>query len=537
MKKKTTMGMMAMALVLSGLLISLMSCGGGSGTSSLSSSDGSSGTGTGTVALLLADGPADNYDHIWVTITEVSLIPPAKSAAPVVIFKSTEGITLDLLEYRDEDYLLTIKKDVPAGLYAKIRLGIKDIWVEPKTSAPCSNLEIKLPSGKIDLNPREPFYVTQGKNLSIRLDIDANKSINLHPAGKSGKCIFRPVVFVDITEGFPVGKCPKIISGTIGQLITTNYQVTGFYLNLPNDRGQIKVLLNNYTRIFDENGEFVGPESLEVEDKVKVRGKFDSTGALVASLVVIGDVMDITGLVEEGVDANYIFQLTAATGQEIVGSVDVKVDPNNTLILISCDTEVGVEYIKAGMKARVFGKLVQANGTYVLNAAAVLLCDRVIEGVITNATDSNGGKLITVNENGISIDVLVPAGTPIYLDGDGAVPLNLICLNRQVRILVKWPWINSTLTAAFVKVEAEKHEGKVTSIDSNNRTLTISLTGGVTEDVKVELGATILVDNNGNLVLKQLEDISVGDYVIYFGLSDCQVGNLFRAFVLVVNSD
>lgn len=537
MKNKTTLGMMARALVLSALIISLISCGGGSGTSNLSSSDDSSGAGAGTVALLLADAPADDYEHIWITITEVSLIPPAQSADPVVIFKSAEGLTLDLLQYRDEDYLLTIKKDVPAGLYAKIRLGVKNIWVEPKDGAPCRNLEIKLPSGKIDLNPHESFYLTQGKTLSIRLDIDASKSINLHPAGKSGKCIFRPVVFVDITEGFPDGQCPKIISGTIATLITTNDQVTGFYLNLPNDRGQIKVLLNESTRIFNAQGDFVGPENLQVGQNVKVRGKFNSTGALVASLVVIGDVMDITGLVEAAVDTStYIFPLTAASEQEIVGSVKVKVDPVNTLILIGCDTEVGLEYIQAGMKARIFGKLDMQTGN--LKAAAILLCDRVIEGVVTKASNFNDGKLVTVNESGTSINVFIPADTPIYLEGDGAVPLNHICEGRQVRIFVKWPWTTSNyLTAALVKVEPEKHEGEVTAIDLANRILTVSLTGGGTEDVKVEDGATILVDGNGNLVLKQFKDLSVGDYLIYFGLSDCQEANLFHAFVLLVNPD
>lgn len=533
MKKKFSLGMVALALVLSALLVSMMSCGGGSGSANLSSSDSSSGAGT--VAFFIADAPSDYYKHIWITITEVSLIPVDKSYEPVVVFKSNKGLTLDLLEYRDEDYLLTLKKDVPAGLYAKIRLGISDISVEPKDGAPCSNLEIKLPSGKIDLNPREPFLVSSGGALSIRLDIDANKSINLHKAGKSGKCIFRPVVFVDIQEGWPIGRCPKILSGTIESLIMANDQVAGFYLQLANERGLIKVMVNDSTRIFDENGDFVGPNNLQVGDKVKVRGKFDSSGALVASLVVIGEVMDITGLVEAEVNlSTNIFPLTAASGQEIVGSVNVKVAPNNTLILIGCDTEVGIEFIQTGMKARVFGKLDTQND--VLKAVAILLCDWVIQGEITQSKDSNGGKLVTINENGTSISVFIPQDTPIYLEGDGAVPLNLICAGRKVRIFIKWPW-TSPLTAAFLKVEPEKHEGEVIAIDLTNRILTISLAGGGAENVKVQLGATILVDNNGNLVLKQFKDIKIGDYIIYFGLSDCQAENPFHAFVLVVNPD
>jgi hypothetical protein len=172
----------------------------------------------------------------------------------------------------------------------------------------------------------------------------------------------------------------------------------------------------------------------------------------------------------------------------------------------------------------------------VLKAVAILLCDWVIQGEITQSKDSNGGKLVTINENGTSISVFIPQDTPIYLEGDGAVPLNLICAGRKVRIFIKWPWTSPFLTAAFVKVEPEKHEGTVAAIDSTNQILTISLAGG-TEQVKVESGATILESNNGIQGLMAFSDIKVNDYIIYFGLSDCQAGNPFHAFVLVVNPD
>lgn len=533
MKKKFTMGICLAVLVLSGLVISLMSCGGGGGTSGISS-DSTSSSGTGTVVFLLTDAPTDYYDHIWITITEVSLVPIAHSAPPVVIYSNPSGLRLDLLEYRDEDYLLTIKKNVPAGLYAKIRLAIKDVEVEPKLGAPCNNLEIKLPSGKIDLNPQESFLVSPGGSLSIRLDIDANKSINLHKAGKSGKCIFRPVVFVDIKEGMPIGRCPKILNGTIAEIIKTNGQTTGFYLQLANDRGLLKVIVADSSKIFDENGDFVEPERLQVGDKVKVRGKFDNDGALLASLVIIGDVLDISGLINGTVDNTYLLPFTAASGEEIVGSVKVRVDPEKTLILIGCDTQVGVEYIQPGMKARVFGKLDLQ--TKILKAAVILLRERVIEGEVTSVSNYPSGKWITVNENGASIAVFVPTGTPIYLEGDGSISSELLCVGRQVRIFLKLE-IGNPLTAALVKVQSERHEGEVIAINSSTRTLTIQLDGGISEQVYVEYGATIIESNNGLQNLRDFSDIRIGDYLIYFGLTDCQFTKPFHAFVVVIDSD
>jgi hypothetical protein len=181
MKRNFILGMVVFLIVLLTVGISLISCGGGGGGSSGVTT---SSTGTGSVSVLLADSPTDEYQNIWIRIHEVSLIP-VNDGEPVVIFQSTAGLRVDLLEYQDEDYLLKVKRDVPAGQYSKIRLQVSDIEVTPKPgmNPPCTSLDIKLPSGKIDLNPREPFTVSQGGNLSIRLDIDANKSINLHQAG------------------------------------------------------------------------------------------------------------------------------------------------------------------------------------------------------------------------------------------------------------------------------------------------------------------------------------------------------------------
>ena len=171
---------------------------------------------TGTVAVFVKDGPSDEFAQIWVTITQVELLPV--SGSPVVIYDNPSGCRIDILDYRDEDFLLKIHRSVPAGQYSKIRLRVTNIELVPTAgSAIGSDIEVKLPSGKIDLNPRDPFTVTPGGTLSMRLDMDANKAIHVHPS-KPGWYIFRPVVFVDIETGYPAAICPKLVHGTITAL-------------------------------------------------------------------------------------------------------------------------------------------------------------------------------------------------------------------------------------------------------------------------------------------------------------------------------
>jgi hypothetical protein len=540
MKRGFVLGTAIFFLALGALVISLMSCGGGGGSSGASSTGGSStgSTGTGTVAMLLSDGPADEYAHLWIKVTEVSLIPVSPSAAPVVIFRSA-GLWVDLLEYRDEDYLLTLRNGVPEGLYEKIRLKVEGIQAEPKQgyTPSCSDIEIKLPSGKIDLNPQEPFSVSPGGTLAIRLDIDANKSINLHQAGKSGKCIFRPVVFVDIQEEMPTARCPKVLSGTIESLkVNGGGQVVGFTLNLQDSRGTIGVSLPSNVTVINNLGECAFPNDLKVGDQVKVRGKLVSNAVFQASVVVVGELLDVTGTVVANPvisDSTFTFDFTALAGQELVGQWTVQ-GQACTLTLTGCDTVVDPASIQEGMTVQIFGKLVSNNQSSVLRAAAIVLQGQEIAGEITSVTSGTGGKQVTIlKTGGGSVTVFIPNGTPIYLEGDGAVPIALLCVGQQVRVFLNSS-IPTPLTADLVKIQSEEHKGTVTAIDALSHTLTVDLGGGESETVYVEPGATILVTRDDFQGLISFEDIKVNDYMAYFGLLGCDADSRFHAFVIVI---
>lgn len=492
MKLKKRIDFRFLSILLVALLTLLAGCGGGGG-------DGSSATAqTGTVAIFIKDGPADQFEHIWVTISQVELLPV--SGSPMVIYDNPSGCRIDILDYRNEDFLLKIRRDVPAGQYSKIRLRVSDIELSPVST----DTEVKLPSGKIDLNPREPFTVEPGGNLTIRLDIDANKAIHVHPS-RPDRYIFRPVIFVDIVSGFPANMCPKIVHGIIDKLMQEGGQTTGFVMTLDDNRGTLDVKLNADTDIFLSYGEFGEASDLAVGQEVRVRGTMDSSGALVASLVVIGDVVDVLGDVVDLVSPSR-FRLTTFSEEELLGTYEVVIDPVNTLVLTDCNTEVGPEAIQEGMVARVIGKLVG----FELRAVAVILRTQEIKGVIS--TVGEPGVFTVALDEGGTADVQVTGSTPVFLEGDGTVSADYLTPGRRVRVLVDPASGTPFYTAVAIYIEGQKMQGTVQSIESN-----ILLVNGLF--VRVPAGATILdLRNEGHLSVT-FGDIAVGDEVVYFGLS------------------
>ncbi|MGC9325246.1 MAG: DUF4382 domain-containing protein [Desulfomonilia bacterium] len=341
MKTKGYLVTSGMVLFFSALLLisGLGGCSSGSGRSdtALSAAEGT----VGSVGIVLTDGPADEYDHIYITITEISLLPNDENGEPVVIFQSTEGYEVDLLSLRDKTFLLTLEEDIPAGTYEKIRMYISEIY---PVGGPCEELELKLPSGKVDINPQGEFIVEPGQNLYILLDIDADQSIDdnaisIHQAGKSGKCIFRPVVFGEILTEFPQVSCLGIHEGIIRDLTDSDEDgfPEEFLLGRTSDSiGGLRVILTETTRYVSLDSVYVDSDYLVPEQRVTVLGRIDEYGHIQASLVIVGDSLALEGMVLDGVVASE-FPVAFSPGQGIVGDAQV-VLLDETFIISGCDT-------------------------------------------------------------------------------------------------------------------------------------------------------------------------------------------------------
>lgn len=513
-------------------LLFLNGCGGGG---SSSSSPG----GSGTVAVLLADGPADDYDSIWIWITKISLIPESNSDSPVVVFESDDpdGWKADLLDLRDQDAVVTVKDNIPAGRYGKIRLYIADIQPEGGVG-PCdpADMEIKLPSGKIDLNPKGGFEVIPGETISIRIDIDCDKSISLHPAGLSGKCIFRPVVFVEIEKIESPRKCPRILKGTIDEIFDEN---TGFILLLGEGRGPLTVYLTDDVIIFGEDGSPVDKSELDEDQTVYVRGRLDAEGDLRASVIVIGNVLLVKGTVATPFDGDKFTLELMPPHIFAQNIVDVAVS-YDTFVMMGCDQEVDPDVIRAGMIARVVGKVSLEN--QYIQAIAVLLKNQRVIGTLTaiSGPDVDGGYELTVQVSDTeTVKIYMPSGVEPYMANLGPVSIDtiidLLDCGRTLGVSITvFSQDSSILTATDVRVHGIKVEGVVESIKPKDDygMVQVTLIGGKVVDIPE---SAIIKDYwNPGMNEPTNEDIMLGDNLLVVGLNTCQGDDYYEAYMVII---
>jgi len=533
MKKQLYSLFICILTLLTGIFI--LTCSGcGSPSSNTSEITLTAESSFGKVGLLLRDSPSEEYENLFITITEVSLLPEGNDVDAITIFWCPDGYEIDLLQYQEEDFVLTIDDRIPVGEYDKIRLRISEIVAVGEGE--CANKEIKLPSGKIDLNPRAPFTVKERNTLFIRLDIDANKSTLLHEAGSSGKCIFRPVVFVDIFEGEEPQVCHHFFNGTIFELVydDNDGETIGFILKRKNDAlGNVTVYLDKEAVIINEDGEIAGPEYLAVDQEVTVTGKMNSAGDIIASVVVVGQVLNVKGQVLDDAtpdDEKYSFHFLPDSGEEMIGEFTVELF-DGTGILANCDSILSPQDIRAGMDAVVVGKYFA--GAQVFKAVAILLKPHEICSTLTSFSIEAGSYKFTISDEQGDTQLNLPLDTRFSFAGEIEIPIDklylLECVNQEntYEVCVVYDEV-----LPEVRVTPQKIFGEVQRIDSNDRTLVAA-----ENTVLVIPGTTILAITDDNTQVS-FEEIEEGDSLELFGFSSCGNEDIdFYSFVVLIVED
>lgn len=413
------------AVCLGGALALLAACGGGSGGGSVSA-------GTGSVAVLFTDGPVDpdEFSHIYVTLTGITLIGPD---GHVSIFEGSD--TIDLRAVEDTSTLVTLGRDVPAQSYEKIRLDVSEIELVPADGG--ASIFPKLPP-KIDLNPRGSFRVHPDELLVIQIDMDAEKSIHIVEAGNSEKFNFRPVVFVDILNVPLPGKLVLLTGmveevgadqfllcdthpvshssseGRVMELATSDFD-DGPGDDAEDDREDfcVDVQVDGDTSFFDEDGDPGVFAGLLVGDRAWVLGRFLHDGDehldFLAEVVQEGDdvvAVDGTALSVVGMDDR--FELEPDPGQDVDDVLEIQLQDGTKLFRRNGD-EIQSGDILVGDPASAVGVLSSIEDD-LLKAAWVVIGPA--------GTDRTSGEITAVAGGGAQLDLDTAEG-PVCVDVPG----------------------------------------------------------------------------------------------------------------------
>jgi len=493
-------------LIIISLPFMLIGCGSGGGSGSSTSSS------MGTVAVFIKDDPTPEYDSIILCINKATLEPGS-----VTLFESDTCHEIDLLDLQEKPFLLTVK-DIPAGTYNQIRLGVDYIETD---GGPCDDLEIKIPSGVIKVNPQGPITVKSGNKLAFEIDIHAKRSLNLHVAGKSQKCIFRPVIIATVTtlrSIQPENKCPRMLDGTVTEIKKVDGEVKEFKLRLSHDSGcQIKIRVNEDTTVFDKDGSFTTPEALKVGQKVKVRGEILEDASLLASVIAIGDLIKLYGTVNQIISENgdLVFEMKVPYGQVVVDeTINVVVD-HQTLILKDCKTEVDRDAIKPGIGVRAIGKISEG----ALLSVVLFLEEQKNYGTIVEMVPNGAGYDLKFIPAGAidPIDIFLPDEADVTLEDDGEIDKDLLadlvgCEPRKARITLSE---SDPGVADILEVKDEVIEGIIKTTDPAFRTITLQ--GASETIIQVQDFATII--KNGFKI--NFDSLQYNDEIRVFGLSAC----------------
>jgi hypothetical protein len=158
--------------------------------------------GASRINVKLTDAPIDGVSAVNVTISSVQVFPTDTGETGGIELDSgpisvSGELTLNLLDLRDGQVTLLGTAEVAPGTYNRVRLIVESAEVvvddDGDPGTPEVTSEVTVPSGKIDV--LAPMELSQGEDLTITLDFDAEASLHVVSTG-SGTYILRPVVTV-----------------------------------------------------------------------------------------------------------------------------------------------------------------------------------------------------------------------------------------------------------------------------------------------------------------------------------------------------
>ncbi len=500
-------------LAVSVLLLALVGCapsGGGSSASVLpdgvtpidDGGDPGIASTTGGVALLIRDNPLETIDSLLLTITRVELL--GGPDGPFVLFAGSERI--DILDFQATEFLLAMRDDVPPGEYSKIRLHIEDPEVLPNPDG----LEVhQTGNGKLDLNPQGGFEVVAGEFLAIRVDLDARRSIQV--VANQNHFILRPLVFVDIVSDFPPIPLGDLV-GTITEVDLASDELT---ILVPGRADDVVVRAEAGTTIFDTAIQSAPLSVFAVGEDLLSRGRLDSTGTLVAEVVIEGQPERVRGELTAGNEPSP-FPLLLGDGKTPASSLLAELAPE-ARVWREHGSEIDPPPLAAGSRALITG---HSSGEPVTLRGGLMDIELERRRGSFETIDHAANPLTFVFRD--TADHLLPLTldpeATLGVIGDGAVPAEYLTEGLEAVVTIS-ELEDGSLVATALSLEPTTWVGTITAVDLTAGSIVVSV-DGVETVLALRPDATILRRTDLVTVEVGLSNLAVGDVVEAFGLFD-----------------
>lgn len=159
------------------------------------------GPSTGNVNVFLTDAPIDftGVSAVNVTLSGLTLIGGGSvpdGDAVDMDMPLGEGVTINLLDYRNGEVVLLGVATVPPGDYHRIRMSIDHAELvrddDGDEMTPEITESIEVPSGKVDVPAA--FAVSGGEEVDVTLDFDAELSVQVNTTSGQYPYLLRPVI-------------------------------------------------------------------------------------------------------------------------------------------------------------------------------------------------------------------------------------------------------------------------------------------------------------------------------------------------------
>ncbi len=247
--------------------------------------DTNAGVDTGAVTLLITDAPTSYYDEVNVVAESVTLIGEGPHAH---LMKRPARI--NLLDLRNTFRRLS-KSKAPVGTYSKVRFRIRDVELVKRDQYGVITERVipRLESNFVDLNARTQFAVDRLRNLIVKLDLDADKSLGTDPT--TGDPVFDPDATVDVDSvptDTPDSTTPAAPVLMNEQGVVRNRLADSFQLCDPDLLSDcVQVNAGAETVVMNSNLDAVGIGDIAENTEVQVLGHLDVNTDAISALHVL----------------------------------------------------------------------------------------------------------------------------------------------------------------------------------------------------------------------------------------------------------